>query len=354
MVVASRDRPAAIRFLSDPWASFVHVFEGDGFGVGLTVQQLDVPGLPGPGGWVPPGVRDGHPTRLSELMPAATRSEAGLALEIRRSNVLDARLWAHRVELATQLAVHRRADRDRPAGEPGASVPGWAQTSWVLEGYSEFLVEEIAAVTNVSRGEATRFLAVALTLAHRLRDTWAALADGELSWSRARAMAEEINRCGPDLDDHVVATVEAVVLAEAAELSVAALRARMRTELTRRDAEAADKRRRQALTTADVLLRRTQDEGISEVITRLPHEAAAAMVDAIDSAARAAKAAGDPRPIGVIRAEIAANLTRRPWDTSRPAVTARLTILAALRALVSDAAHRYVPLIPPAVAPRAA
>ncbi|GAA3168671.1 hypothetical protein GCM10010531_21980 [Blastococcus jejuensis] len=314
------------------------MFEGDGFGVGLTVQQLDVPGVPGPGAWVPPGDRDWHPTRLSELMPVATRSEAGLALEMRRTNVLDSRLWAHRVDLAVQLAVHRRADRDRPAGRPGAAVPGWAQSSWVLEGYSEFLVDEVAAINNFSRGEATRFLAVALTLGHRLADTWAALADGELTWSRARAIAEEVNRCGPDVDPHVVATVEAVVLPEAAELSVGALRARVRTEFIRRDAEAADKRRKEALKTADVFLRRTGDEGMSEVVTRLPHEAAAAMLDAIDSAARTAKAAGDQRPIGLIRAEVQANLTLRPWDTSRPAVTARLTILATLNALLPDPA----------------
>lgn len=35
-------------------------------------------------------------------------------------------------------------------------------------------------------------------------------------------------------------------------------------------------------------------------------------------------AGGDTRPIGVIRTEVVRNLTLRPWDTSRPPVTARV------------------------------
>ena len=315
------------------------MFEGDGFGVGLTVQPVDLPAEAGTGPWVPPSERDWHPTRLTELMPVSSRGEAGLGQEIRRANVADSRLWAYRVELVAQLAVHRRADRDRPADQPGAGVPAWAQTSsWVLEGYSEFLPDEVAMTMNFSRGEATRFLATALTLRQRLRHTLAALADGELNWARARTIAEEVNRCGPDVDSHVVAAVEAVVLGEAADLSVGTLRARIRTEFVRRDAEAAEKRRREALKTAGVFLRRTRDEGISEVVTRLPHAAAVAMLDAINSHGRAAKAAGDDRPVGLIRSEIHANLVLRPWDQSGPAVTANLNVLATLSSLLPDPA----------------
>ena len=314
------------------------MFEGDGFGVGLTVQPVDLAGPPGTGGWVPPAERDWHPTRLGELMPVAARGEAGLATEIRRANVADARLWAYRVELVTQLAVHRRADRDRPAGKPGSAAPGWVESNWVLERYSEFLPDEVALIMNFSRGEASRFLVTALTLSHCLRDTAAALADGELNWARARAIAEEVNRLGPDADPHVVATVEAIVLPEAADMPVGRLRARLRAEFVRRDNEAAEKRRRQALKAADVFVRGTGLEGMSDVVTRLPTAAAAAMMDAINGHARAAKAAGDPRPLSQIRAEIQANLTLRPFDTSRPAVTAHLNILAPLNSLLTDPA----------------
>jgi hypothetical protein len=327
------------------------VFEGDGFGVGLTVHQLDAPVWPGPpaAGLGPAGV-ERRPARLAEVMPVASRGEAGLALEMRRVNVADSRLWAYRVELAVQLATHRRADRDRPRGKPGAAVPGWAEASWVLEGYSEFLPDEVALINNCSRGEATRFLAAALTLTHRVPDTLAALADGELNWARARAIAEEVNRCGPDMDPHVIATVEGVVLPDAAELSVGRLRARLRSEFVRRDNEAADKRRKQALAAANVFLRRSQRDGMSEVVTVLPHAAAAAVVDTVDAHARAAKAAGDPRPIGVIRAEVQANLTLRPWDETRPAVTAVLRIQATLNSLLPDPARPDTPGVPSGMA----
>jgi hypothetical protein len=61
------------------------------------------------------------------------------------------------------------------------------------------------------------------------------------------------------------------------------------------------------------------------------------MLDAVDGHARAAKAAGDPRPIGIIRAEVQANLTLRPFDTSRPAVTAQLRVIAPIGSLLPAA-----------------
>ena len=97
------------------------MFEGGGFGVGLTVNQLGVAGWP-EAELVPAGP-NWHPTRLGELMPVAARSDAALAEEVRRANIADSRLWAYRVELIVQLAYRRRDDRDRPAGTPGAASP---------------------------------------------------------------------------------------------------------------------------------------------------------------------------------------------------------------------------------------
>ena len=51
--------------------------------------------------------------------------------------------------------------------------------------------------------------------------------------------------------------VEAVVLLQAVELSVGLLRSLVCTEVVRHDAEAADRRRRQAEAAADVFLRRS-------------------------------------------------------------------------------------------------
>jgi Domain of unknown function (DUF222) len=193
-------------------------------------------------------------------------------------------------------------------------------------------------IMNCSRAEATRLAVAALTLAHRLPDTWAALADGELNWVRARAIAQEINRCGPDLDSRTVATVEAVVLPQAADLPVDRLKALVRREVVRRYAEAAERRRREAEKSADVILRRSPLDGMAEVITVLPQPVAAAVYATVDGHARQAKADGDPRAIGVIRAEVMADMTLRPWDDTRPPVTAVLRVLAPLNSLVMDPA----------------
>lgn len=309
------------------------MFGGDGFGVGLTVNQLHVP----TGAELVPADPDRHPARLGELMPVAARDDVGLGEEMRRANIADSRLWAYRLELVAGLAVRRRDDRDRAPGQPGAAVPGWTRTSWVLEGYSEFLPDEVALIQNCSRTEATRLAEAALTLVHRMPDTWAALADGELNWPRARAIAAEIIRHGPELEADVLAAVEAVVLPQAAELGVGALRALARAELIKRDAEAADRRRKQAEAAADVRLRRSVHDGMTELVTVVPHPLAAAMLCAVDGHARQAKADGDPRPIGQIRAEVMAHCTLRPWADT-PAVTAELRVLAPINALLPDPA----------------
>jgi hypothetical protein len=314
------------------------VFEGDGFGVGLTITQLAIGAGPDPDADLVPAERRWHPTRLGELMPVATRDDAGLGEEIRRANVAEGRLWAYRLELIAQLAVRRRADRDRAPGQPGAAVPGWTRPSWVLEGFSEFLPDEVALILNCSRAEATRLAEAALLLVHQLPDTWAALADGELNWPRARAIAAEIGRSGPELDPQVLAAVEAVVLPQAAELPVGRLKALVRAELLKRDVQAAERRRRQAEAAADVFLRRSAQEGMAEVVTVAPRPVAVAVCRTVDAHARQAKADGDPRPIGQIRAEVMAHLVLCPGDDRRPPVTAELRVLAPIRSLLPDPA----------------
>ena len=322
------------------------MFEGDGFGVGLTINQLFAPPRPG---LVPDDI-DRHPTRLGELMPVATRHDVGLGEEIRRANIADSRLWAYRLELIAQLATRRRDDRDRAPGQPGAKVPGWTTASWVLDGFSEFLPDEVALIMNCSRTEATRLTETALILFHGLPDTWAALADGELSWTRARAIAQEIVRHGPELDAEVQATVEAVVLPQAAELPVGRLRALVRAELIKRDAEAADRRRKQAESAADVFLRRSVHDGMAEVVTVLPHPVASAMCATVDAYARQARADGDQRAIGTLRAEVMASMALRPWDDSRPPVTAELHVLAPLNSLIADPADPAIDAPPAGIA----
>jgi hypothetical protein len=146
----------------------------------------------------------------------------------------------------------------------------------------------------------------------------------------------------------VRATVEAVVLPQAAELPVVRLRALVRAELIKRDPDGADRRRKQAEAAADVSLRRSSHEGMAEVVTLVPQPVAAAIVGTVDGHARQAKADGDERAIGLIRAEVMTQLTLRPGAADGPPpVTAELHVLAPLNSLLPDPADPTV-LGPPA------
>jgi hypothetical protein len=81
-------------------------------------------------------------------------------------------------------------------------------------------------------------------------------------------------------------------------------------------------------------VRATRD-GMTELVTDLPAPVASACREVADTYARMLKPDGDPRPIGQLRALVLADLILRPWDASRAAVTAHLTVLTPLGALRS-------------------
>ncbi len=98
------------------------MFDGDGFGMGLTVAPRDLD----PVGWP---VHDGvevRPTRLTELLPVVGRTTAGRAAELARVQRLKAQLAAYEAAVIVSFAGERPDTDDRPAGAPGAASPDWA------------------------------------------------------------------------------------------------------------------------------------------------------------------------------------------------------------------------------------
>ena len=147
--------------LSYPCRSFAHVFEGGrlrGRADGEPARYAVVPGATE----LVPGRREWHPARLGELMPVGGRDDAGMAEEMRRANIADSRLWAYRVEMIVQLA-DPPPRRPRPPGRAaGCRVARRGPApSWLPEGVSEFLPDEVALIMNCSRSEATRLTAAA-------------------------------------------------------------------------------------------------------------------------------------------------------------------------------------------------
>jgi hypothetical protein len=306
------------------------VFEGGGYGVGVTVTPLEP--MPWPDVPPPPGVEI-HPARLGEMMPVAARTRAERAGELERITRVEAQLAAYKVEIVAASARESVDPGDRRPGRPGAPSPAWAPPAEDrLDGVGEFFPDELALTLRSSRTAATTLTEVSLTLTGRLPATWAALADGALDWPRARALALELGWPARDTDPGVLAEVEAAVLPGAMELSVRQLRAEVRRELVSRDSAAAEQRRKQAVRAADVTVHGLGD-GMSELRTVMPTPLAAATRDAVDSYARMAKAEGAEGTLGQLRAGVLGDLVLRPWDTSRPPVTAELTVVAPLDAL---------------------
>ena len=321
--------------MSYPRPRFAHVFEGGGFGVGVTVNSLAADPCPDR---LPPGVT-ARPTRLGELMPVQARTGAEIAVELRRIEQVEGQLAAYRAELVAQLAVRRPDSQDRRLGEPGAASADWVAGPGrePVAGVSEFFADELAMVLNCSRTAATKLADAAMLLTTHLRGTWEALADGRLDWPRARALVAELTEPAGEVEPAVLAQVEAAVLPRARRLTIRGLQAAARAELLRRDAAASDRRRKRAARAADVTLRPLPD-GMAELSVFLPHPMAAALRDALDRYARLAKTDGDDHRIGQLRVGVLYDLVTRPWDTSRPPVTASLTVTAPLSTLRCGAA----------------
>ena len=301
------------------------MFDGDGFGVGLTVAALDA-GVPS--GWPLPGRVRARPSRLTEVLPPVARSRAGVALELGRVQQHRAQLAAYEAALVVQLADrHPDPDAALDGADPGIGVD-----------VDEFFVDELAVTLGTSVTSAGSTWTIAETLVRQLPGTWAALADGELDSARGRAIAAEV-AAHPRTEPVVLLAVEAAVLPVATELTVTGLRAAVRRELVAHDPAAAERRRRTAADRADATVRPDLDApGRADLVVGMTTEDAHACWATADALARAAQAAGDPRPIGVLRAEAVRDRILRSTGEDPP-IAAQVTVIAPLDALeaASDA-----------------
>jgi hypothetical protein len=316
------------------------VFEAGGFGVAVTMVAGS--GLPD----APPAMGAARrPTRLSEVLDPGRFDDGHIARELAAVSVAEAKLAAYRATLVAELASRRPVQTDLPADRPGHGVEGWLPDRAPV-GVSEFFADELAVVIGSSRTAATVLAERSLALIRELPDTWGALADGLIDLPRAHALVKALGGQSVDaggvVDPAVVAEVEAQALgwAAAGETPVR-LAERTAAALIAVDAAAADRRRRKAERAADVWTRVTAD-GMGELVAGMPMPVAVACREAVDAYARMAKADGDERPIGQLRALVMADLILRPWDTSRPPVTAHVTVLAPLPVLgVPGSAPEY-------------
>ncbi|MCA0146738.1 HNH endonuclease signature motif containing protein [Blastococcus sp. LR1] len=264
---------------------------------------------------------------LEDLEPSAGDIE--LVADIWAADARAARYAAELAASVAALARRRHIQRDAEFGTRGG--PGHdsrLRKRPALAAVSETFVPELAMLRNCTEIEAENLAAESIVLTTKLRGTWNALYDGLIDVRKMRALVELL----APVKQAVIDEIEQQVLPSAEKLTVPLLRQRVRRLIAKLDAEALDKRREEAARHANVTHRPTGD-GLGQVVIDLPLADSAACVDTIDQYAQMLRADGDTRPMGVIRAAVARDLILRPWDTSRPSVTARLVIHAPLSSL---------------------
>jgi hypothetical protein len=254
----------------------------------------------------------------------------------------DARAARAAAELAVwvaQLARRRRIDRQQIESEFGAAGrPGREAIDRrppCLADVSETFVPELALVRGCTEAEAAVLAVESLLLVERLPDVWSELYEGRIDRRRAAVLADLLGEVTPE----TAAAVLAIVLPGAGARTAPQLRERTRRALARIDADALERRREAAARRADVRVRPV-DEGLSAFVAEMPTPDAHACADAVRRYAELLRAGGDDRPIGVLRAQVTRDLILRPWDTTRPPVTAQLTVHADLPALDPAAADQ--------------
>ena len=272
---------------------------------------------------------EGEPLRWVPEDFAPHESETELVAGIWASDARQAREAALGAASIAALARRRRREHDRELGSLGGpGLDSRLRESDFLAGISETFVPELAQIRCCSEYEAEALAIESIILTTTLRGTWSALFEGRITVRKMRALVELLGPAKPD----VAAAIEARVLPLAEELNVAQLRGRVRRALARLDAAALRRRHREAVKRADVWHEAIGD-GMGRVTIDMPVWKSLACVDAVRQHAELQRAGGDTRPIGQIRAELAADMLLQPWDKTRPSVTAQLVIHAPLRAL---------------------
>jgi hypothetical protein len=213
--------------------------------------------------------------RIQELEAAKARIE---------SQLLDAYAWLHTVQ-------------EQQYGEVMTSR---GHGSVVPVSVDQVVAKEIALATGLGEGEVSRRLCL-ITRPRRHRLLRAELAAGRTSLARALKVAEATSA----LPDDVVADVEASVLSPARDgglLSAATFRQRLRRCVLAADPRGADERRAGARASRTAYGRLTEDGmGVLTLVTSA--ERVVGILDRADAAARAVRAAGDPRTLDQLRSD---------------------------------------------------
>jgi hypothetical protein len=176
-----------------------------------------------------------------------------------------------------------------------------SRLSWVWNSDIEGLAAaEIAAALTWTKRSALAKLRESWALVDRLPAVWAALRAGRIDLPKARVLIEGTGA----VPEPIARRVAAEVLPEAPALTTGQLAHRVRKLILQADPDAARERYEQAVAERKVV-RGVNPDGTGYLSgCNLPVDQAAAAEERLDALARAAKQAGDDRPMDQIRADI--------------------------------------------------
>lgn len=215
--------------------------------------------------------------RLETIDPAALDDAGRVALAASWQRVADAAL-ARRAEAVAALATSQ-------------VTSDWADAVRTA-------ATELAAALALGTGAADLLAGSSVLLVSRLTRTLHLARRGDLSWEKAVSLAQAT----ASLSDEQARAVEERVLPRSARRTPQQHRDAVRRAVDRVDPDGARRRREQA--TADVRLIATHHgSGMGELFAALPSEQLDTIWTAADCHARAAKAAGDPRPLDRLRVQ---------------------------------------------------
>ena len=136
-------------------------------------------------------------------------------------------------------------------------------------------------------------------LCRRLCGTWKRMLAGDLSERHAKRLVDVTATVD---DPELIARIEERILPRSGHKTADGLARAASDTLKRLDPTGTQRRAKAARTQADVALY-AADDGMGDVAIHAPIEDAALIKTAVDAYAASAKAGGDDRPIGVLRAE---------------------------------------------------
>jgi hypothetical protein len=278
----------------------------------------------------PPPEGEPAPFVPDDLAPRLSETE--LVADIWSAQTRQAREYAMELVAIARLARRRRRDDLMARGENGGpGVDTRALAAPELADVSEDFVTELALIRTCTETEALVLARESILTTTTLEPTWSELYAGRISVRHLKVMVDLLGDASPE----VAAEVQRRILPRAEHMTVPAMRERARYQLYRLDAEAKERRRREAVKEVNVRVWR-KDEGVGTLGIDMDMWRCLAANKAIDEYAWMMRSDGDERPIGVLRSEAAWALLMRPWDTSRPPVTAHLFLHAPLPSLRPD------------------